>query len=151
MIEVQTIGYGVSKFPGALVNNAAVTCTAIDTVGVKRVTFVVILGATDIALTALKLTESDDDSSYSDVSGSVFGTATNIDGTATSLPSSTDDNKVFVIDVAVNGLRKRYLKPAITVGNGTNGAYVTVLALKSQNENAPSTSTAYGAAHVVRV
>ena len=107
--------------PGALVNNASVNCSAVDRRGFDYAVFRVVLGSTDAALTALKLQESDDNSTYTDVPGLDYAVS------PASLPSASDDNHVFTFDVDLRG-RKRYLKPVVTVGNGTNGAYVAVLA-----------------------
>jgi len=61
--------------PAAIVDNASYTTASIDTQGWDYLQVVVYLGATDIAMTALKLQESDTDGSYSDVTGLVFGTS----------------------------------------------------------------------------
>lgn len=144
MIDAQNQRVLVPKFPGILIDNAAVTITAVDTqyLGVKYdyVEFLLILGATDIALTVVKLTESDDDSSYSDVSGTTFGA-----GTAPALPTATDDNKIWAIRVDARH-RKRYLKLAVTVGDGTVGGYVVVVALLSRAKETPNTATKRGLA-----
>ncbi|MGB0973235.1 MAG: hypothetical protein ACPGVG_20115, partial [Mycobacterium sp.] len=45
--------------PAAIVDNASLTTAEIDTVGYDYARVLVILGATDIAMTALTVTESD--------------------------------------------------------------------------------------------
>jgi hypothetical protein len=125
--------------PGALVNNASVTCSAVDRSGFDYATFRVALGSTDAALTALKLQESDDNSTWSDIPGLDYSVS------PATLPTATDDNHLFTFDVDLRG-RKRYLKPVITVGSGTNGAYVTVQADLSRAEEAPHDTASRGLA-----
>lgn len=126
--------------PGALVNNAAVNCSAIDRRGFDYATIKVVLGSTDAALTALKIQESDDNSHYSDVAGLDFSVS------PATLPTATQGNSIFSFDIDLRP-RKRYLKPVITVGAGVaNGAYVTVIATLSRAEQAATTNTARGLA-----
>ena len=61
------------------------------------------------------------------------------------LPTATDDNHVFSFDVDLRG-RKRYLKPIVTVGNGSTGAYVAVLADLFQAEQTPHDAASRGLA-----
>ena len=101
--------------------------------------FRVALGSTDVALTALKLQESDDNSTWSDIAGLDYSIS------PATLPTASDDNHLFSFDVDLRG-RKRYLKPVITVGNGTNGAYVTVQAELSRAEQTPHDAASRGLA-----
>lgn len=107
----------------ALLDNASATTNSVDTLGYSHATFLISLGATDIALTALKLQEADADSGYADVTGAIFGTSADPTGTTTTLPASTDDNKIYAIFVDLRG-RKRWLDMVITFGDGTVGGYV---------------------------
>ena len=123
--------------PGALVNNASVNTAAVDRHGFDYAVIRVILGSTDAALTALKLQESDDDATWSDVPGLDYSI-----GPAT-LPTAADSNMVFSFDVDLVG-RKRYLKPLITVGAGTNGAYVAAIADLGRAGQAPKDAASRG-------
>lgn len=164
------MNYQVEKFvqnvvpPAAIVNNASVTANVIDTQGFRFLEVYVILGATDIALTALKLTESDVKSSGTaltspaDISaanassysgGTVMGTDKNDTGVTSTLPSATDDNHVFKFEIDLRG-RKRYILPVITVGNGSTGAYVCVLAELSRGENMPGTAAGKNVTQLMR-
>jgi len=110
-----------------LVNNATASIAALDTlrngVQFREASFFVNLGATDIALTALKVQECDTISgSYTDITATVFGAA------GPTLPSATDDNKMY--HITVTG-RKRFLKLIITVGTGSTGANLTVFCVLS--------------------
>ena len=90
--------------PAAIVDNASFTTAEVDTAGWDMARIVVYLGATDIAMSALKVTESDTSASgHADITGAVFGTSTDIDGSTSALPSATDDNKFFVIDLDLRG------------------------------------------------
>ena len=136
--------------PAAIVNNAAVTVASLDTLGFEYVRIVVYLGATDIALTVLKVGESDTDGSYTDITGLRFGTDNNIAGSASTLPSSTDDNKIFEFQIDMRGI-KRFLKLAITVGVGTLGAFVTAWAELGRPQTIPIGAAGFGASQVMRV
>ncbi len=122
--------------PAAIIDNASAATTAIDTLGYSHVAIIVSLGATDIALTALKLQESDTDGSYADVTGAIFGTSADPTGTATTLPAATDDNKLYAIFVNMSG-RKRWLDLACTFGDGAAGGYVSVLAILTCGDEQP--------------
>ena len=117
--------------PAAILDDASATAVAVNTQGYAQANFLISLGATDIAMTALKVQESDDDSSYADVTGAIFGTSADPTGTTSSLPSATDDNKVFGIFVDLKG-RKKYLKLVATFGNGTAGGYCSAICVLTQ-------------------
>lgn len=135
--------------PAAIKNNASYTCNVIDTIGFADCEIIVLLGATDIALSALKVQEADAASdattltSGGDITATVFGTANNDTGSASTLPSATDDNKLFSFKIDLRG-RKRYLQPVITVGSGSTGAFVSVVALLSRPTNGPRTAVEAG-------
>ena len=136
--------------PAAIVDNASYTTASIDTQGWDYMQVVVYLGATDIAMTALKLQESDTDGSYGDVTGLVFGTSSNIAGSTSTLPSATDDNKFFVFDVDLRG-RKRYFDLVATAGDGTAGTFLTAFAILSGGKDQPVTAAERGASQILRV
>jgi len=120
--------------PAAIVDNASLTTASIDTKGFSYAAVVVYLGATDIALTALKLQESDTDGSFADIPGLDFTGA---------LPSATDDNKAYGFLFPLKG-RKRYLDLVATVGNGSAGGYATAFALLFQGEIEGMTASELG-------
>lgn len=134
--------------PAAIVDNASYTTAAVDTFGFNKARITVYLGASDIAMTALKLQESDDSgmSGATDIPGAVFGTSTNPDtGTTSTLPSATDDNKFFTFFVDLKG-RKRYIDLVATAGDGSTGTYAVAFADLYDANNVPSTATERGAA-----
>lgn len=151
MVEGQNVKFVSVTPPAALIDNASATTAEVDTAGFDYATYVVYLGATDIALSALAVTESDTSGSgHSNVTGLVWGTSANIDGTTSALPSATDDNKFQVAQIDLRG-RKRYLDLTLTVGDGTNGAYVAVLCILSRAAETPVTVSAMGCDEVLRV
>lgn len=116
--------------PAAIVDNAAFTTAAIDTLGYRYVTIEIILGALDIAIAALKLRHSDDDGgsdAYADLDGADYS----VDGT---LPSATADNGIVAIHVDMRGGKKRWLDLSFTGGDGSAGTFACVIARLSRAE-----------------
>lgn len=127
--------------PAAIVDNAGFTTAAVDTRGFRKCTFLVILGALDVALAAFKLQESDDNGStdaFADVDGADYST----DAT---LPGASSDNSIYAIRVDTRG-RERYLDLVLTGGDGSAGTYATVLAVLEEPEVSPSTAAGRGLA-----
>ena len=134
--------------PAAIVDNASFATTTIDTLGYDAVAVYFSLGATDIAMAALKVQESDDSgmSGAADITGLVFGTSTlpAADGGATSaLPTADDDNDVFGFFVSLQG-RKRYFDVVATTGDGSTGTYGSCIAVLYKAEQVPNTATERG-------
>lgn len=150
MIAAQSDKWVRVTSPAAIVDNASLTTASIDTAGYSYARIFVFLGATDIAMTALKVQESDDDSTYADVTGLVYGTSTNIANSTSALPSATDDNKCFAFEVDLRG-RKRYLDLVATCGDGAAGTYVCAFALLSRAGDAPVTASERGFGDILRV
>ncbi len=142
--------------PAAIVDDAALTCQVIDTQGFNYCRIVVFVGATDIAVSSMKVQEADAASdattltSGADITGTVFGTATNDAGSTSAVPSATDDNKFFTWEIDLRG-RKRYLQPAVTGGNGSTGAYFAVWAELYRGEQVPTTAAQKGVDENLRV
>ena len=120
MNNFQNKKQGIITAPAAKVKNASFTTLAVDTLGFSKLAIYAILGDTDIAMTALKLQESDDSgmSGATDITGSIYG-ATG----APALPTATDDNKIFAFFVDLKG-RKRYIDLVATAGNGSTGTFL---------------------------
>ena len=136
--------------PAAIYDNASLTTASIDTRGYKYCRIVVYLGATDIAMAALKVQESDTDGSYADVTGLVFGTSTNVAGSTSTLPSANDDNKFFVFEIDLRN-RKRYLDLVATAGDGAAGTYAAAWAELYEGEDLPDSTADEGASQILRV
>lgn len=130
--------------PQAIVDDASWTTAAIDTVGYDYAIFLVALGATDIAMAALKVQECDTSGgSYTDVTGAVFGTSENSDGDTSALPTATDDNDVFGIMIDLKG-RKRFLDLVATAGDGAAGTFASALCLLGKGEVTPTLAADLG-------
>ena len=137
--------------PVAIVDNASWTTNEIDTLGYNYLTVIVNIGATDIAMAALKLQQSDTSGSgFADVTGLDSDGDTNIDGAAATLPTATDDNSLFIFQVDLRG-KKRYWDLVATAGNGTTGTFASAVAILSNADDADVTSSTMGALDVLRV
>jgi hypothetical protein len=140
MHNLQNCKFQAVTFPAAAVNGAAVATAFVDTKGYRSSAFIVQLGATDAAISVLKLTESDlSGSGYTDVPGADFSVA------PLTLPSATDDTKLFAIFVNHVG-RKRYLDLSVTVASQTTGAFVAILAILDRAEDTPNSASERGLA-----
>lgn len=132
--------------PGALVDNASLAVTELDTKGWDYCRIVLMLGATDIDCSAATLTEGDTSGSgHANITPSIYGTATDIDAATSALPTATDDNGFFVWEFDLRG-RKRYIDATITVADGTVGGYYCVFAELYRGENVKLTKTGRGLA-----
>jgi hypothetical protein len=96
------------------------------------------------------ITDANTLSSGADVTGTRFGTDANDTGSTSTLPSATDDNKLFKFEIDTRG-RKRYLDVALTGGDGSAGAYFVAWAELSRGEQVPTTAAQKGAAQNLRV
>lgn len=142
--------------PAAIVDNASPTTNVIDTQGFRYCEIYVQLGAMDIAMTALKVQESDAKASATaltsgaDITGTVMGTDANDTGSTSTLPSATSDNSFIKFEIDLRG-RKRYLDLAATCGDGAAGTYISAFAILSRAEVAPVSAAQKGCAQVMRV
>jgi len=141
--------------PAAIVDNASFTTNVIDTKGFRFVRINLMIGATDIAMTALKVQEADAASdattltSGADVADLVVGTATTDAGGASALPSATADNTIQSFEIDMRG-RKRYLKLIATIGDGSAGAFACAWAELHRAEKLPITAAEKGCAQVMK-
>lgn len=128
--------------PAAIKDNDSYTTSEIDTLGWDYLEIIVYLGATDVDMTALKVTESDTSgSSHTDITGLVTSGTTGDER----LPQEEDGNKFWVFNIDLRG-RKRYIDLVATAGNGTNGTYLAALARLSRGNVAPLTAAQQGLA-----
>lgn len=135
--------WGIVCSPAAILDNTALTTNVIDTLGYDRCEIVVVLGATDIALTVLKVQESNVAASATALTGGADITGT-VGGTDFTLPTATDDNKIGVLDINLVGNRKRYLDVSATIGDGAAGGFVTILYRLSKAKIDPDSVTLAG-------
>jgi hypothetical protein len=151
MNDLQVAKYVQVIAPAAIVDDASFTTNEIDTLDYDYLTVIFNLGATDIAMAALKLQSSDvSGSGFADVTGLDCDGDTDIDGSAAALPSATDDNNLVVFQVDLRG-QKRYFDLVATAGNGAAGSYGSAVAILSKGAVSAVTSTAMGAETVLRV
>ncbi len=136
--------------PGAIKDNTSWAVTELDCLGWDYCEILVILGATDKALTALTLLEGDVSGTMAAVAAGTWGTANNSAGAASTLPSATDDNKIFKFELDLRK-RKRYLDLTITIGDGTAGGYLAVLAILSRGRVTPSSAAEAGCQEIIRI
>lgn len=135
--------------PAAIIDNASATTAEIDTNGFEHMTVVVYLGATDIAMTALAVTHSDTaGSGHANITGLVWGTSTNLDGSTSALPSATDDNLFQIAHIDLRG-KKRYIDVTATIGDGAAGTFITILGILSRAAESPTTIAEVGANEVL--
>lgn len=144
MIDITQTKKVQIAWPGSRVNNAAVTCASVDRSGFDYAVVRVTIGATDCGFTTFKVQESDDNSTFTDVPGTDFSVS------PLSLPTSANGDTLWEWQLDLRG-RKRYLKPALTAGNGTVGAYVSAVAELYRAEQAPITAATQGLAGVAVV
>lgn len=150
MIEAQQAKKLIVIAPAAISDNASPTTTAIDTLGFDYLEVDVILGAMDIAMAVLKMQSSDTDSSYADVTGLIWGTSANIAGATSTLPSATDDTKIFSFQIDLRG-QKRYFDLVATTGDGAAGTYIAATARLSRGKTGPITAAQQGAQEILRI
>lgn len=150
MVNAHMGKYAVAIAPAAILDNASASASAIDCQGASYAEIVLQIGATDIAMTVLKVQESDDDSTYTDVSGATFDGGTDVGGGTLALPSATDDNQTCVFQINMVG-RKRYLKVVATFGDGTAGGFIAGVARLSELAYVPDTSAGLADGGVCRV
>lgn len=149
MEQLQHAKKGIAILPQTL-DNATATSYVIDTAGVDYVNIDVIIGATDIAMTTLKVQESDAITnsttltSGADITGLVYG------ANGSSLPSATDDNKIFSFEINTQG-RKRYLQLVAVAGNGTTGVALAAQYNAGKVANQSLDATGKGVAAVLNV
>ena len=137
--------------PVAIIDNASAVTTEIDTVGWEYLEVSVAIGASDIAMAALAVTESDTSASgHVNVTGLVFGTSTNLAGNTSALPSDADDNQLHVFQIDLRG-RKRFIDVTATAGNGSLGTYIAIQSRLSRSINMSTTTAELGAAEILRI
>lgn len=145
MESLQGVKKGICVLPQVL-DNATATSYVIDTAGVDYVNIDVVIGATDVALTALKVQESDvaTDSTTLDTGADITGLVYGASGAA-ALPTATDDNKIFSFEINTQG-RKRYLQLVAVAGNGTTGVAIAAHYNANKVANQPLTNAGKGIA-----
>ena len=125
MIQAERMNWRTLIDP-ATVNNGSFTSRVVDTAiagGAKAITFAVLVGSTDIALTTLRVRQSETKSSDT----ALGGTPTTLYDVQTK-PGATDDSKLWLVTIDLKQPHARYLQLDVAAGNGTSGAAVAALA-----------------------
>ena len=126
--------------PAAILDNTSATATVIDCTGYDFLVVPIQLGATDIAVTALKLQNcSTSGGSYADITGATFSGGSGYGGATLALPSATDDGQVATFMVDMRG-KEPFVKVVATFGDGTVGGFVASTAILGKGKNPPFTS-----------
>jgi len=151
MNPLQQSKYVAAIKPAAILDNTSATATVVDTTGYDYATVIVQLGATDIAVTALKLqASSTSGGTYADITGATFDGGSGMGGATLALPSATDDGQTCVFQVDMRG-KNPFLKVVATFGDGTSGGFIAAVAVLSRGKIAPTTSTGAADGDVCRV
>ena len=149
--ELQRAKFQQVIAPVAIVDDASWTTAEIDTLDYDYLTVIVNIGATDVAMAALKLQSSDTTGTgFADVTGLDCDGDTDIDGSAAALPSATDDNNVVVFQVDLRG-HKRFFDLVATAGNGAAGTFASAVAILTKGAVAPTSTSTHGAETFLRV
>lgn len=108
--------------PGALLDNTTATSDWVDISKFNKVMFVVAVGATDTTVDAI-IQEADDSSGTNP--------ATVSGKSITQLTGANGDNKQVILEANASEISsgKTHIACKVTVGDGTSGAYVTVIGL----------------------
>lgn len=123
--------------------------TPIDTAGANFAKVIVHLTAVASSTVNITIQEGDTTSSFSAITGLVWGTSLQFGGKgAASVAPTTDYNGVHVAALDLKG-RKRYLLPVITAT--TSGLAVSVVAELSRLAISPTTNATYGTQEVLSV
>jgi len=107
----------------------------IDTAGYSYLTVLYSVGVSG-GVSALKLQESDTSdfsAGNADVTGTTFGTALDIDGGTSTLPSASND-EIHVVNVDLRG-KKRYVRPVATNVGTTLTSIVGILTKAEEATN----------------
>lgn len=151
MNELQHCKYVSAIKPAAIIDDASATADVIDCRGFDYLTVAVQLGATDIALTALKLqTSTTSGGSYDDLTGATFAGGSGLGGATLALPSATDDGQTCLFQVDMRG-KNPFVKVVATFGNGSTGGFVAAMAILSRGKVPPFTSATIASGDVCLV
>lgn len=109
------------------VDNGSFTFTPVDTLGYDYAVIEVHCGNVPANMAALKVKECETvGGAYTDVTGLIVGTSTDIEGAATTIPTAAaGDGALIRFEIDLRANRKRFLDLEATAGNG--GGTVTEL------------------------
>lgn len=135
----------LATLPTAAVGSTATSTLTIDRLGYDHVSVTAIraANASTVFASVLKVEESDDNSSYSNVTALVGG------GTGGfSIPAASDTNNAAIVKMDIDArAKKRYLKVSMTPGAS---ATLAITARLSQAEEAPVSASDAGVIGLVK-
>lgn len=136
----------VAELPAAAVGSTATTTLTIDTLGYDHASVTVLRAgnATTVFANVLKVEESDDNSSYSNVTALVGGGTGGF--TIPAASSSTSTTNIVKMDIDCKA-KKRYLKVSYTPGVS---ATIGIVARLGRGEVSPVTATEANVAAIVK-
>jgi hypothetical protein len=137
----------VGDVPAAAVGATATATLTIDTIGydVASVAVLRASNASTVFANAIKIADSDDNSTYTDVTALVGGGTGGFSIPAIAA-SATGSASILKLDVDTKA-RKRYLRVSYTPGASAN---VSIVARLGRGEEAPVTSTEVGVIGIVK-
>jgi hypothetical protein len=137
----------VGDVPSAAVGATATATLTIDTIGydVASVAVLRASNASTVFANAIKIADSDDNSTYTDVTALVGGGTGGFSIPAIAA-SATGSASILKLDVDTKA-RKRYLRVSYTPGASAN---VSIVARLGRGEEAPVTSTEVGVIGIVK-
>lgn len=124
-----------------LKDNGAAAVTYADCEGWNHATLLIAAGAIDTTLDA-KLQECDTSGgSYADISGAAI----------TQVAADGDDTLMAIEIDLTAGVRKRFLQPVITAGDGAVGCHLAAFIILTRGSASPANAAAAGLAELVKV
>jgi hypothetical protein len=129
--------------PGVIVDNTSWSSNVFDTQGSDGIWVVVTLGATDIAMAALSVQESDTITDATTLASGTVIPGADFSVSPLTLPSASADNTSVAVYIPINGSRKRYFNVVATAGNGSLGTYLYAVGIYGKIE-VPNTATERG-------
>ena len=141
MQRLQNLKAVMVTSPAAISDDAALVTNTIDTAGYEEMLIIFMVGAIDVAMTGLKLQESDSSNmaGAADVPNAIFGV------TGAGMVGPLEDDMLFGIHVKLGGGgRKRYMDLFATTGNGVAGTYGSCVAILSKNDISPASTSDRG-------
>lgn len=136
MIQAQAMKKVRVIDPAAIVDDASFTVLDIDARGFNWVQITCYVGAIDVDMVALSVSDSPDDSTYTPVTSLAFS--------GDDLPQATTGaNKFYAFDID-RRLTERYLRLVATGGDGTAGTFMSAEAVLYRGEVIPASDTSRG-------
>ena len=135
----------VAEVPAAAIGSTATATLTIDTIGYDHASVTVLRAsnASTVFANAVKVEESDDNSSYSNVTALVGG---GTGGFSIPAVSNTSASSVLKMDIDTKA-KKRYLKVSYTPGASAN---VAIVARLDRGEESPASASDAGAIGLVK-